>query len=139
MAMMPKRVKYRKMQRGRIKTAASRGNQVSFGEYGLQSLDAAWLSAKQIEAGRVATSHFLHGEGRVWIRIFPQKSVTTKPLEVRMGSGKGDIDYWCAVVRPGTVLYEIGGVPEDTARQALLRVSHKLPIHCRFVKRRHKI
>ncbi len=139
MAMMPKRVKYRKSQRGRVKGNATRGNVVSFGEFGLQALDAAWIPAKQIEAGRIAASHFLSGEGRIFVRIFPQKSVTAKPLEVRMGMGKGDIEYWCAVVKPGTVLYEIGGVPVESARTALLRVAHKLPIRCRFVRRRHKV
>ena len=139
MAMMPKRVKYRKSQRGRVKGNATRGNVVSFGEFGLQALDAAWIPAKQIEAGRIAASHFLSGEGRIFVRIFPQKSVTAKPLEVRMGMGKGDIEYWCAVVKPGTVLYEVGGVPVESARAALLRVAHKLPIRCRFVRRRHKV
>src|SRR5262245_1943495 len=139
MALMPKRVKYRKSQRGRVKGDATRGNEVSFGDFGLQSLDPAWISGKQIEAGRVAARHFLHGEGRVWVRMFPHKSVTSKPLEVRMGTGKGDIEYWCAVVKPGTVMYEIGGVPIETARQALLRVAHKLPIRCRFVRRRYRV
>lgn len=139
MAMMPKRVKYRKSQRGVVKGNATRGNEVSFGEYGLQSLEAAWISAKQIEAGRIAASHFLQGDGRVFVRIFPHKSVTAKPLEVRMGMGKGDIDFWCAVVKPGTVMYEIGGVPVESARQALLRVAHKLPIRCRFARRKHHV
>jgi large subunit ribosomal protein L16 len=139
MAMMPKRVKFRKFQRGRMKGEATRGNEVSFGEYGLQALELGRIPAKVIEAGRIAASHFLHGEGRIWIRIFPQQSLTAKPLEVRMGGGKGDIDFWYAAVKPGTVLYEIGGVPMESARQALLRAAHKLPVACRFVKRRHKI
>ena len=130
---------FRSSQRGKVRGEASRGNVVSFGEYGLQSLERAWIEAKQIEAARVAASHFLHGDGRIWLRIFPHKSVTAKPLEVRMGTGKGDIEYWCAVVKPGTVMYEIGGVPIETARQALLRVAHKLPIRCRFVRRRHRV
>jgi large subunit ribosomal protein L16 len=139
MPLMPKRVKHRKMQRGRIKGEATRGNEVSFGEYGLQSMDPGWIDAKQLEAARIAASHFLGGEGRIFIRVFPQKSVTAKPLEVRMGTGKGDIEFWCAVVKPGTVLFEIGGASIESARQALLRAAHKLPIRCRFLKRRHHV
>lgn len=139
MAMMPKRVKYRKQQRGRIKGDAHRGNAVAFGEYGLQALDQGRITARQIEAGRIGSSHYLKGEGRIWIRIFPHKSVTSTPAETRMGKGKGEIDYWCAVVKPGTILYEIGGVPEEVAKTALLRTAHKLPIRVRFVKRRHKV
>ncbi len=139
MAMMPKRVKYRKKQRGRIKGDASRGNSVAFGEFGLQTLEPGRITARQIEAGRIGSSHYLKGEGRIWIRIFPHKSVTSTPAETRMGKGKGEIDYWCAVVRPGTILYEIGGVPEDVAKTALLRTAHKLPVRCRFVRRRHKV
>jgi large subunit ribosomal protein L16 len=139
MPMMPKRVKFRKFQRGKMKGVATRGNEVSFGEYGLQALELGRIPAKTIEAARIAASHFLHGEGRIWIRIFPHQSLTAKPLEVRMGGGKGDIDFWYAAVKPGTVLFEIGGVQMEAARQALLRSAHKLPIACRFVKRRHKI
>jgi len=139
MAMMPKRVKYRKQQRGRIRGEAQRGNSVAFGEYGLQCLDQGRISARQIEAGRIGSSHYLKGEGRIWIRIFPHKSVTATPAETRMGKGKGEIDYWCAVVKPGTILYEIGGVPEDVAKTALLRTAHKLPLRTRFVRRRHKV
>ncbi|MAB89907.1 MAG: 50S ribosomal protein L16 [Planctomycetes bacterium] len=139
MAMMPKRVKYRKKQRGRIKGEAQRGNAVAFGEYGLQCLDQGRISARQIEAGRIGSSHYLKGEGRIWIRVFPHKSMTSTPAETRMGKGKGEIDFWCAVVKPGTILYEIGGVPEETAKTALLRTAHKLPVRCRFVKRRHKV
>ena len=135
MPLMPKRVKYRKSQRGSMRGDASRGNRVSFGEFGLMSLERSWLTAQQIEAGRVAANHFLSHEGKVWIRIFPHKSVTGKPAETRMGTGKGEVEYWAAVVRPGTVMYEVGGVPEDFARQALNRVSHKLPVRCKFVKR----
>jgi len=139
MALMPKRVKYRKYQRGKMKGNAGRTNFVAFGEYGLQSLDTSWISGKQIEAGRVAATHFLHREGKVYIRIFPHKSVSSKPLETRMGKGKGEIDYWAASVRPGTMMFEIGGVSEDVAKQALLRVAHKMPVKCRFVTRRHSL
>jgi len=136
MALMPKRVKFRKQQRGKNRGMATRGNRVSFGDYGLQSMESSWVTAKQIEAGRVAATHFLHREGRVHIRIFPDKPVSSKPLEVRMGKGKGEVDEWVAVVKPGTVLFEIGGVDEDTARTALRRVAHKMPVRCRFVARR---
>ena len=137
MAMMPKRVKWRKSQRGRIRGHAGRGNRVAFGEYGLQVLHAGWITARQIEAGRVAATHYLHREGKVFVRIFPHKPVSSKPLETRMGKGKGDPAYWVARVREGTVLFEIGGVEEDAARNALVRVAHKMPYRCRFVKRRH--
>ena len=136
MALMPKRVKFRKTQRGKLKGRATRGNYVAFGDYGLQALEPAWLSARHIEAGRVAGSHFMGGEGKLWIRIFPHKPITDKPAEVRMGSGKGEPNYWAATIKPGTVLYEVGGVPEDFARQALLRIARKLPIRTRFVTRR---
>lgn len=135
--LMPKRVKYRKQQKGKIKGDAQKGNYVAFGDFGLQSLEPARLDARQIEAGRVAASHFLKGEGRIWIRIFPHKSVTSKPAEVRQGTGKGDIEYWCAVVKPGTVLFEIGNVDAATAKAALNRMAHKLPVKCRLVQRRH--
>ena len=111
----------------------TRGNYVAFGDYGLQALEHAWITAKQIEAGRVACSHFLRREGRVFIRVFPHKPVSAKPLEVRMGSGKGEPEYWCAVVKPGTMLFEITGVDEATAKRALARVAHKMPITTRFV------
>ncbi len=136
MAMMPKRVKYRKSQRGRIKGRAARGNTVAYGDYGLQVLEAGWITARQIEAGRVAATHFLHREGKVYIRIFPHKPVSSKPLETRMGKGKGEPDHWVARVRPGAILYEIGGVEEDVARQALMRVAHKMPYRVRLVYRR---
>ena len=135
MAMMPKRVKYRKSQRGTMKGNASRGNFVAFGEYGLQALSRSGISAKQIEAGRVAATHFLHREGKVYLRVFPHKPVSAKPLETRMGKGKGEPEFWVARVRPGQVMFEIGGVTEDMAKQALVRVAHKMPIKCRFVKR----
>lgn len=139
MALMPKRVKHRKNQRGKMKGNATRNNYVAFGEYGLQALDTRWITGRHIEAGRVAATHFLHREGKVYIRIFPDKSVSSKPLETRMGKGKGEPDYWAASVKPGTILFEIGGVPEDVAKQALVRVAHKMPIKCRFVKRRHSL
>lgn len=137
MALMPKRVKHRKSQRGKIRGLASRGNTVSFGEFGLQSLDSAWVTARQIEAGRVAASHFLHREGRVYIRIFPDKPVSKKPLETRMGTGKGEVENWVAVVKPGTILFEITGVDEAAAKQVLRRVSSKMPVRCRLIRRRH--
>jgi large subunit ribosomal protein L16 len=139
MAMMPKRVKYRKSQRGIMKGQASRSNYVAFGEYGLQALENSWISAKNIEAGRVSATHFLHREGKVYIRIFPHKPVSSKPLETRMGKGKGEPDFWVARVRAGQVCFEIGGVSEDVAKQALVRVAHKMPIRCRFIKRRHSL
>lgn len=137
MAMMPARVKFRKQQRGRIHGNATRGNRVSYGDYGLQVLEPGWITARQIEAGRMCASHHLQRQGRVIIRIFPHKSVSSKPLETRMGKGKGEPEFWTAVVKSGTVLYEIAGVEEDVARQALSRVSRKMPFRCRFVKRRH--
>lgn len=139
MAMMPKRMKYRKAQRGKIRGVAHRGNTVSFGEYGLQSLEEGWLSARQIEAGRMSATHFLHREGRVYIRVFPHKPVSAKPLETRMGKGKGEPEFYVAIVKEGTMLFEIGGVQEDVARRALSRVAHKMPFRCRFVSRRHAV
>jgi len=136
---MPKRVKFRKSQRGKNRGVASRGNTVSFGEYGLQSLEPAWITAKEIEAGRVACMHYLRREGRLFIRIFPHKPISAKPLEVRMGSGKGEPEYWAAVVKPGTVLFELQGVDEVTAKKALARVAHKMSVKTRFVHRRHAI
>jgi len=139
MALMPKRILHRKQQRGRIRGNATRGSTVAFGEYGLQGLQPAWITARQIEAGRVAATHFLHREGRVYIRVFPDKPVSSKPLETRMGKGKGETKDWVAVVKPGTVLFEISGVDEATARSALRRVANKMPIKCRFVYRRHAL
>jgi large subunit ribosomal protein L16 len=137
MALMPKRIKHRKQHRGRVRGVATRGNTVAFGEYGLQSLEPAWITGRQIEAGRVAATHYLHREGRVYIRIFPDKPVSAKPLETRMGKGKGEPEEWVAVIKPGTMLFEIAGVEEMTAKQALIRVAHKMPVRCRFVMRRH--
>ena len=139
MALMPKRVKHRKQQRGKMKGNATRGNFVVFGEYGLQSLEHAWISAKQIEAGRLASQHFLKGEGRLFIRLFPDKPVTAIPLESRLGKGKGEPQFYAAVVKPGTVMYELGGVSETRARQALARIAHKLPVKVKLVTRRHRV
>lgn len=134
--LMPKRVKYRKKMRGVIRGNATRGNTVAFGEWGLQSLEPGWIPARTIEAGRVAGTRAAP-EGRLWIRIFPHHSVTATPAETRLGTGKGDIEFWCAVVKPGTVLFEIGSVTEAVAKQALNRIAHKLPVKCRMVQRRH--
>jgi large subunit ribosomal protein L16 len=139
MPMMPKRVKFRKSQRGKMKGVASRGNYVAFGEFGLQTTKAGWITARQIEAGRVAAMHFLRREGRVFIRIFPHKPISGKPLETRMGKGKAEPEYWVAVVKPGTVMFEITGVDEPTAKKALARVAHKMPVPTRFVERRHAV
>ena len=137
MALMPKRVKYRKMQKGRIRGKATRGNKVSFGEFGLQALERGRIAGRQIEAGRIAATHHLHREGRVYIRIFPDKSVSKKPLETRMGKGKGEPDHWVAIVRPGTVMFEVAGVDEEMAKAALSRVAHKMPVATRMIRRRH--
>ncbi len=137
MAMMPKRIKYRKAQKGRIRGNATSGNAVSFGDYGLQATEAGRVTGRHLEAGRVAATHFLQREGRVYLRVFPHKPVSKKPLETRMGKGKGETEFWTAVVRPGTMIFEIGGVSEDVAKRALLRVSHKMPVRTRFVYRRH--
>ena len=134
--LMPKRVKYRKQQRGKMKGNATRGNYVSFGDYGLQSMETSWVSARQLEAGRVAAQHFLRRQGKVFIRVFPDKPISKKPLETRMGTGKADVEFWAACVKPGTVLFEIAGVPEDLAKQAFARIANKMPVRCRFVGRR---
>ena len=133
---MPKRVKFRKTQRGRIRGNATRGNRVSFGEFGLQALERGWVTAQQIEAARVACSRYVGTEGKYWIRIFPHKSVSKKPAETRMGKGKGEVALWVAVVKPGTVLFEVGGVPEPVAREVFRRQAGKLAIKVRMVKRR---
>ena len=137
MAMMPKRVKWRKSQRGKVRGVAGKGNTVAFGDYGLQCLGSGWLTARQLEAGRVAATHYLHREGKVYVRLFPHKPVSSKPLETRMGKGKGEPEFWVACVRPGTVMFEVSGVEETVARDALSRVAHKMPYRCRFVRRRH--
>lgn len=134
--LMPKRIKFRKSQRGKVKGDATRGNTVEFGDYGLQSTEWAWLAARTIEAGRVAALREAP-EAKLWVRVFPQKSVTRKPQEVRMGSGKGEIDRWVAVIRPGTVLFELGGVDASTARRAFNRMAHKMPVKVRMVARKH--
>ena len=131
--LLPKRVKYRRVQRGRLTGTATRGNKVNYGDYGLVSLEPAWITANQIEAARIAMTRYIKRGGQVWIKIFPDKPITEKPAETRMGSGKGSPEYWVAVVKPGRVLFEIKGVPEETAREAMRLASHKLPIKCRFV------
>ena len=136
MPLMPKRVKFRKSQRGKVKGNASRGNKVSYGEYGLQALEGGWLSAEAIEAGRITAAHTVRGEGRLYIRVFPHKSVTAIPAETRMGKGKGEPEYWAAVVKPGMVLFEVAGLPEAQARECLAKVAYKMPFRCRFVSRR---
>ncbi len=133
--LMPKRTKYRRVQRGRMKGAASRGNKVSYGEFGIQAMEPGWITGNQIEAARVAMTRYTKRGGQVWIKIFPDKPVTEKPAETRMGSGKGSPEYWVAVVKPGRVMFEIAGVPEDIAREALRLASHKLPIKCKIAKR----
>lgn len=136
MALMPKRVKHRKSQRGRIRGNATRGNRVVFGEFGLQAMEGGWISAATIEAGRIAAQQYVRGEGKLYIRIFPHKSITSIPLETRMGKGKGEPDYWAATVRPGTILYEVAGVTEDAAKICFARLAHKMPVRVRMVKRK---
>ena len=135
MPLMPKRTKYRKMQKGRNRGYATRGNKVSDGEYGLQATTAGWIKSNQLEAARVAMTRYIKRGGKVWIKVFPDKPVTKKPAETRMGKGKGAPEYWVAVVKPGRVLFEISGVPEDTAKEALRLAGHKLPVQTKFVKR----
>ena len=131
--LLPKRVKYRRVQRGRLKGQALRGNTVSNGDFGLQALEPAWITSNQIEAARVAMTRYIKRGGKVWVKIFPDKPVTEKPAETRMGSGKGSPEYWVAVVKPGRVMFEIGGVSEETAREAMRLAANKLPIKCKFV------
>ncbi|MEG8946807.1 50S ribosomal protein L16 [Rosettibacter firmus] len=133
--LMPKRVKYRKAQRGRRKGKATRGHLVNFGDYGLKALEPAWITSRQIEACRVALSRKMKRDGKVWIRIFPDKPVTKKPLETRMGKGKGAPEFWVAVVKPGRILFEVGGIDKETAHEALTLASHKLPIKTKIVQR----
>ena len=133
--LMPKRVKYRRVHRGRMTGKATRGNTVSYGEYGLQALEPTWITANQIESARVAMTRYCKRFGKVWIKIFPDKPVSKKPLETRMGKGKGAPEYWVAVVKPGRIMFEIEGVPEETAREAMRLAANKLPVKCKFVKR----
>ncbi len=137
--LMPKRVKYRKVQRGRMKGISSRGNTITNGEYGLKALEPAWITSNQIEAARVAMTRFIKRGGQVWVKIFPDKPVTKKPAETRMGGGKGSPELWVAVVKPGRILFEIAGIPEDMAREALRLAEHKLPIKCKFVAREEEM
>ncbi|MDZ7315560.1 MAG: 50S ribosomal protein L16 [candidate division KSB1 bacterium] len=131
--LMPKRVKYRKQQRGRMTGVAVRGSRLAFGQYGLKALEPAWVTARQIEAARIAVTRFVRRSGKVWIRIFPDKPVTKKPAETRMGKGKGAPEFWVAVVKPGRILFEMDGIPEETAREALRLAAHKLPMKTKFV------
>ena len=133
--LLPKRVKYRRVQRGRLKGKAIRGSKVSYGDYGLVALEPAWITANQIEAARVAMTRYIKRGGQVWIKIFPDKPITEKPAETRMGSGKGSPEYWVAVVKPGRVMFEIAGVSEDLAREAMRLAANKLPIKCKFVRK----
>ncbi len=133
--LMPKRVKWRKMQRGNMRGNAKGGTSVSFGDFGLQAMEPAWITARQIEAARIAMTRKIRRGGKVWVNIFPDKPITQKPAETRMGSGKGNPEFWVAVVRPGRVMFELSGVPEDLAREALRVAGHKLPVKTKFVKR----
>ena len=136
MALMPKRIKHRKVQRGRIKGDATRGNTVVFGDFGLQSLEPGWVKAQTIEAGRIAAQQYIRGDGKLYVRMFPHRSITSTPLETRMGKGKGEPEAWVATVKPGTILYEIGGVSEQQAKICLARLAHKMPVKVRMVRRR---
>jgi large subunit ribosomal protein L16 len=133
--LMPKRVKYRKTQRGRMSGVATRGATIAFGDYGLKALEPAWITARQIEAARVALTRLMKREGKVWIRIFPDKPATKKPAETRMGSGKGAPEFWVAVVKPGRIMFEVGGIKKELAQEALILAAHKLPIKTKFVTR----
>lgn len=133
--LMPKRVKYRKEFRGRMKGQATRGNKVTYGEYGIVALEPSWVKSNQIEAARISMNRYMRRGGKVWIKIFPNKPVTAKPAETRMGAGKGSPEYWAAVVKPGRVMFEVAGVPEETAREALRLAMHKLPMKCKIVSR----
>jgi large subunit ribosomal protein L16 len=133
--LMPKRVKYRRVQRGRLKGKASRGNVISNGTYGLVALEPAWITSNQIEAARIAMTRYIRRGGQVWIKIFPDKPITEKPAETRMGSGKGSPEYWVAVVKPGRILFEMDGISEEMAREAMRLAMHKLPIKCKFISK----
>lgn len=136
--LMPKKVKYRKQQRGRMKGKALRGAELAFGEYGLQALEPCWLTARQIEAGRVTITRFLKKRGKMWVRVFPWKPVTKKPTETRMGRGKGDPEFWVDVIKPGRIIFEIEGVDYEVAQEAMRLAAHKLPIKTRFISREHR-
>ena len=136
--LMPKRVKYRRVHRGRLKGKATRGNVISNGDVGLVALEPGWITSNQIEAARIAMTRYIKRGGKVWIKIFPDKPITEKPAETRMGSGKGSPEYWVAVVKPGRVLFEIAGVAEDVAKAAIIRAAHKLPIKCKFIVRENE-
>ncbi len=136
--LMPKKVKFRKSQRGRMRGKAHRGSTLSFGEYGLQALEPCWLTARQLEAGRITITRFIKRRGKLWLRSFPWKPVTKKPTEVRMGKGKGDPEFWVDVIRPGRILYELEGVPEDVAKEAMRLASHKLPIKTRLISQENR-
>ena len=133
--LLPKRVKYRRVHRGRMKGKAMRGNTIAYGEFGLQAIEPAWITSNQIEAARIAMTRFTKRSGQVWIKIFPDKPVTEKPAETRMGSGKGSPEYWVAVVKPGRIMFEMSGVPEADAKEAMRLASHKLPIKCKFISK----
>ena len=133
--LLPKRVKYRRAHRGNMKGKAYRGNKVTYGDFGIQALEPAWITSNQIESARIAMTRYIKRGGQVWIKIFPDKPVSKKPMGTRMGSGKGTPEYWVAVVKPGRVLFEIQGVPEETAREAMRLAMHKLPIKCKFVRK----
>ena len=133
--LMPKRVKRRRVHRGRLTGQANKGNKVAYGEYGLVALEPSWITSNQIEAARIAMTRYIKRGGKVWINIYPHKPITKKPAETRMGSGKGSVEYWVAVVKPGRVMFEMSGVSEEVAREALRLASHKLPVKCKFVKR----
>ena len=137
--LLPKRVKYRRVHRGRMKGVATRGNKVTYGDFGIQALESSWITSNQIEAARIAMTRYIKRGGQVWIKIFPDKPITEKPAETRMGSGKGSPEYWVAVVKPGRVMFEIGGVAEDVAREALRLAMHELPIKCKFVKKEQEV
>ena len=137
--LLPKRVKYRRVQRGRLKGKATRGNTVTYGDFGLQATQPAWITSNQIEAARIAMTRYIKRGGQVWIKIFPDKPVTEKPAETRMGSGKGSPEYWVAVVKPGRVMFEIAGVSEEVAREAMRLAMHKLPVKCKFIKKETQI
>ena len=131
--LMPKRTKYRRVHRGRLKGKAMRGNTLAYGDFGLVALEGAWITSNQIEAARIAMTRYIRRGGQVWIKIFPDKPITEKPAETRMGSGKGSVDHWVAVVKPGRVLFEMNGVSEETAKEAMRLAMHKLPIKCKFI------